>query len=149
MVRMAKKVKVKKEKRNVTQPTTTTEASDSTPSPTESAPTSKPRRVKPAPKDPVTKADFTVAAGRVQSKINNIEANYQKAITTATNRVNAKYRALVKGELEGLKEGVVERLVVPEFAADDVLAELVEGEEFVEITTDLDSDEAVAEEAAE
>jgi hypothetical protein len=136
MVRMAKKVKVKKEKKPVTQA-----------SGTETIIEKKPRRVRAPEKVPTTKAEFTVKAGRVQAKLNAITANRDKAFTTASNRVNAKYRAMVTEELQGLHEGVIERLVLPEFAVDNALEDLVEGEEFVEIGTDLN--EALNEEAAQ
>ncbi len=133
MVRMAKKVKVKKARNAV---------SESAPLPSEPVSEKKPRRVRAPEKEPTTKAEFTVKAGRVQAKLNAITANRDKAFTTASNRVNAKYRAMVNEELQGLHEGVIERLVLPEFAVDDVLADLVENEEFVEIVTD---DEQAAE----
>lgn len=124
MVRMAKKVKVKKARKSV---------SESAPI-DQPASEKKPRRVKPAEKEPTTRAEFTVKAGKVQAKLNAITANRDKAFTTAANRVNTKYRAMVTEEVQGLHEGVLALLVLPEFAVDDVLTDLVENEEFVEIT---------------
>lgn len=122
MARMAKKVKVKKEKKPVTE-----------------VKEKKPRRVKPALPAPTTKSEFTVRAGRVQSKLNSIERNYTKALNTAQARVCAKYAAYVGGELEGLHPSVLDLLVVPEFVAlHEAAAEL----EAVEV-------EAVDQEAAQ
>jgi len=134
MVRMAKKVKVKKERKLVSQVNPSIAS--------EPAPEKKPRRVKPPEKAPTTKAEFTVKAGRVQAKLNAITANHDKALCTSTNRVNAKYRAMITEELQGLHEGVIERLVLPEFAIDNVLSDLVENEEFVEITDEVNEEAA-------
>lgn len=133
MVRMAKKVKVKKtatrkESKPVTQASTPTTDTTTVEAPVK---TRKPR----APlKEPVTNAEFRVRAGRVQQKIINIEANYDKALGTAKARIDEKYKAKVKDEISGLKQEVIDLLVIPEFAVDDVLADLVENEGFVEIT---------------
>ncbi len=105
----------------------------------------KPKRQKPAEKVPTTPAEFTVKAGKVQAKINAIAANQAKALATATNRINKKYRKLVGDELDGLVVDVVKLLVVPEFCQTSV--EDLEDEEFVEIGDDLN--EALAGKAAE
>lgn len=94
----------------------------------------KPRRQKPEEKIPTTKAEFTVKAGKVQAKLNAISANHNKATGTATKRIDAKYKKLIGDELDGLVIDVVQLLVLPEFAVEDVLTDLVENEEFVEIT---------------
>lgn len=97
----------------------------------------KPRRQKPEEKTPTTKAEFTVKAGKVQAKLNAIAANHKKATGTAMKRIDAKYKKLIGDEIDGLQIDVVNLLVLPEFAVDDVLADLVENEEFVEITDDV------------
>jgi predicted transcriptional regulator len=102
----------------------------------------KPRRQKPAEKEPTTKAEFTVKAGKVQAKLNAIASNHKKATGTATKRIDAKYKKLIGEELDGLQADVVNLLVLPEFAVDDVLSDLV-SEDFVEITDDVN--EAAAE----
>lgn len=106
----------------------------------------KPRRQKPPEKEPTTKAEFTVKAGKVQAKINAIAANQAKALATATKRVNEKYRKMIGDEIDGLVIDVVNLLVLPDFAADNALEDLVEGEEFVEIGDDLN--EALKDEKA-
>lgn len=107
----------------------------------------KPRRQKPEEKVPTTKAEFTVKAGKVQAKLNAIAANHTKATATATKRIDAKYKKLIGDELDGLLVDVVNLLVLPEFAVDDALEDLVEDEEFVEIGDDLN--EALKDKAAE
>src|SRR5690606_32013662 len=94
----------------------------------------KPRRQKPEEKVPTTKAEFTVKAGKVQAKLNAIAANHAKATGTAKKRIDAKYKKLVGDEIDGLVVDVVNLLIIPDFAADDVLSDLIEGEEFVDIT---------------
>lgn len=100
----------------------------------------KPRRQKPEEKTPTTKAEFTVKAGKVQAKLNAIAANHSKATATATKRIDAKYKKLIGDELDGLLVDVVNLLVLPDFAVDNALQDLVEGEEFVEIGDDLNEE---------
>lgn len=102
----------------------------------------KPRRQKPEEKTPTTKAEFTVKAGKVQAKLNAISANHKKATATATKRIDAKYKKLIGDEIDGLQIDVVNLLVLPDFAADNALEDLVEGEDFVDIGVDLNDEKA-------
>lgn len=82
--------------------------------------TKKPRRVRKVAEKldrPMTKSETTVAAGRVQTRVNNIVKNHAKSLLTASSRIDLKYSQLVHEEIAGLDFQVVALLDLPEFAA--------------------------------
>lgn len=95
----------------------------------------KPKRVRRAAVDKtktLSKQELIIAAGRVQHKLNQITTNHDKALTTASTRINVKYSKLVAEELLGLDERVQAHLELPGFYGDVDVTTVVEPEVTVE-----------------